>query len=105
MTNVKYQKLTAALIGVWFIFSLSASALRAFKTDPSRPPLLLGLAVLAPIVLFAAWFATSEGFRQYALSLSPRTLTMVHSWRVAGFVFLVLHTYGILPGIFALPAG
>ena len=30
---------------------------------------------------------------------------MVHSWRVMGFVFLVLAAYGILPRAFALPAG
>jgi hypothetical protein len=29
----------------------------------------------------------------------------VQSWRIAGFVFLVLYTFRILPGIFALPAG
>jgi hypothetical protein len=32
-------------------------------------------------------------------------LTMIQSWRVAGFVFLVLYSYRILPGLFALPAG
>ena len=37
--------------------------------------------------------------------LNPRALTFVQSWRVAGFVFLVLATYGILPRAFALPAG
>jgi hypothetical protein len=105
MTNEKYKKLAAILIGVWFIIAISASALHAFRTAPDRPPLLLGLAVLGPIVLFLSWFAASDGFRQYALSLNPRILTIVHSWRVGGFVFLVLYTYGILPGIFALPAG
>jgi hypothetical protein len=29
----------------------------------------------------------------------------VHSWRIAGFTFLALYAAGILPGIFALPAG
>jgi hypothetical protein len=29
----------------------------------------------------------------------------VQSWRIAGFVFVVLYVYGILPGIFANPAG
>jgi hypothetical protein len=37
--------------------------------------------------------------------LNPRTLTIVQAWRIAGFVFLVLYTYGILPGQLALPAG
>jgi len=37
--------------------------------------------------------------------LNPRTLTLVHSWRIAGFTFLVLYSAGLLPGVFALPAG
>ena len=58
-----------------------------------------------PIVAFLLCFATSAAFRQFALSLNPRTLTFVQSWRIAGFTFLVLYAAGILPGVFALPAG
>src|SRR6202795_3972984 len=105
MNNASYGKLTATLIAAWFFFALSASALHVFQTDPSLPPLPLGLAALIPIVAFVFWFATSAGFRQFALSLSPRPLTFVHSWRIAGFTFLALYAAGLLPGIFALPAG
>ena len=104
MTN-RYSKLAAGLIAVWFAFSLAASARHLFETAPTRPPLPLLLAVLVPIVLFAAWYMRSAGFRAYILSLNPRTLTAVQSWRIAGYVFLVLYTYRILPGMFALPAG
>src|SRR5713226_9049819 len=105
MNNTRYGKLTAGLIAAWFVFALSASALHIFKTDPSLPPLPLGLAALTPIVVFLLWFATSARFRQFALSLNPRTLTFVESWRIAGFTFLVLYAAGRLPGVFALPAG
>ncbi|MGA7920292.1 MAG: hypothetical protein WCA38_11525 [Candidatus Acidiferrales bacterium] len=105
MTTVAYGKLTAGLIAIWFVFSLVASALHVFATDASRPPLALGLAALTPIVLFVAWCGVSKEFREFVLSLNPRTLTTLQSWRIAGFVFLVLYTYRILPGFFALPAG
>lgn len=105
MSNAKYGKLTAGLISLWFLFSLVASALHLFRAAPSRPPLALGLAALIPIVIFVAWSAMSQSFRQFLLSLNPRTLTFVHAWRIVGFVFLVLYTYNILPGTFALPAG
>jgi hypothetical protein len=105
MANTKYRNLTAGLIAAWFIFSLSASALHLFKTDPGRPPLPLLVGVLTPIALFFLWYQTSEGFREFTLSLNPRTLTMIQVWRIEAFTFLVLHTYGILPGSFALPAG
>ncbi len=103
--NASYRRLTRGLIAAWFIFALSASALHLFKTDPQVPPLALGLAAVVPIALFLLWFATSAGFRQFALSLDPRILTYVQSWRIAGFTFLALYAAGLLPGVFALPAG
>jgi hypothetical protein len=105
VTNAKYAKLTTGLILVWFLFSLSASALHLFATAPDQPPIPLGLAVLIPIAIFVIWAATSQPFRQFLLSLNPRTLTFVQAWRIAGFVFLVLYAYNILPGQLALPAG
>lgn len=101
----KYAKLTSGLIGVWFAFSLATSAQHLYMTRPNVPPLALGLAALTPIVLFLAWFISSVKFRQFALSLNPRVLTLVQSWRIAGFTFLALAAYGMLPGLFALPAG
>jgi hypothetical protein len=102
----KYAKLVAGLIAAWFVFSLTAAALHLFTTTgPDKPPLAFGLAVLTPIVLFLVWFATSARLREFTMSLNPRRLTMIHSLRVEGFVFLVLATYGILPSLFALPAG
>lgn len=105
MTKPGYQKLTAGLIGVWFIFSLTISGLHVLEGDPGRPPLALGLSVVLPILLFLVWYATSRDFRQFLLDLNPRALTLVHSWRLVGFAFLVLASYGILPRLFALPAG
>jgi hypothetical protein len=103
--DASYGRLTGGLIAAWFIFVLTASALHLFKTDPQVPPLALGLAVSVPIAIFLLWFAASAGFRNFALSLNPRTLTFVHSWRIAGFTFLALYAAGLLPGVFALPAG
>jgi hypothetical protein len=105
VTNAKYAKLTTGLIFVWFLFSLTASALHLFNTSPGQPPLPVGLAVLIPLGIFVVWSAASQPFRQFLLSLDPRTLTIVQSWRIAGFAFLVLYAYSILPGQFALPAG
>jgi len=103
MTN--YRKVTAVLIAAWFVAVLIASAFHLFSTPPGQPPLPLGLAVLVPIAGFWLWFRSSEPFREFVLALDPRILTIVQSWRIVGFVFLVLYTYGILPGQFALPAG
>lgn len=103
MTN--YAKLTAGLLGAWFAFSLSASALHLFVGKPDQPPIALLLAFLAPVAIFWTWYRTSESFRSYTLGLNPKTLTLLHSFRVIGYVFLILYGYHILPGLFALPAG
>ncbi len=101
----KYAKLTVGLIAAWFVFSIAASALHLYQNAPNNPPLPLGLAALVPLLVFGVWFGASAKFREFTMSLNPRALTIVQSWRLAGFVFLVLATYGILPKAFALPAG
>jgi len=85
-----YGKLTLALIAGWFIFALSASALHLFRNNSQRVGIAVAIAALTPIVIFALWFAASETFRQFALSLNPRMLTLAQSWRIIGFTFVVL---------------
>ncbi len=101
----KYAKLSAGLLAAWLLFALSSSALHLYMNAPNTPPIALGLAVVTPVLLFLVWFASSPGFRQFVLSLSPRAVTLVQSIRVAGIVFLALGTYKILPAYFALSAG
>ena len=101
----KYAKLIIGLIGVWFVFTTGASASHLYLNAPNTPPLAFGLAVLTPIVLFLAWFISSAKFRQFTLSLSPRVLTLIQSWRIVGFTFLALAAFRVLPGLLALPAG
>src|SRR5260221_9250914 len=100
-----YGKLITGIIITWFIFVLSASALHVFKNDANRVGVEVAIAAVTPIVAFSMWFAISEKFRQFALSLNPRTLTAVQSWRFVGFTFVLLEARGVLPAIFAWPAG
>jgi hypothetical protein len=100
-----YGKLTVALIAGWFIFALSASALHLFENNSQRVGIAVAIAALTPIVVFALWFAASETFRQFALSLNPRILTGAQGWRIIGFTFVLLQARDLLPAIFALPAG
>jgi hypothetical protein len=104
-TKTNYGRVVAVLIGLWFVAALMASALHMFAGDPNRPPLAMLVSVLAPITIFTVWYLRSDSFRQYILSLNPRTVTLVHTWRLVGIVFLVLATYKILPEFFALSAG
>jgi hypothetical protein len=100
-----YGKLTAGLVAVWFVFALSASALDWFKNNADRVGLAVAAAAVIPMLLFVFWFAASAEFRQFALSLNPQTLTLAQSWRIVGFTFVLLEARGVLPAIFAFPAG
>ncbi|HTV14609.1 MAG TPA: hypothetical protein VME68_07835 [Acidobacteriaceae bacterium] len=100
-----YSKFTRALIAAWFVFALTASALHLYQSAPNRPPLPLGLGVMAPVLIFLVWYGMSQSFREFVLSINPRTLTLAHTWRVGGFVFIALASYRILPWLFAIPAG
>jgi hypothetical protein len=104
-TKANYGRVLSGLIALWFVAALTASALHVFSRHPERPPLAMLVAVVTPVAIFTAWYLGSRSFQEFVLSLNPRTLTIVHSWRLAGFVFLVLSAYRILPEIFALPAG
>ena len=103
--KTNYAKLTAGLLVAWFTFSLVASGVHLFRNEPPYPPLALLLAALTPIVVFSVWYRISTPFKDFVLSLNPRIVTLLHAWRVAGFAFVALYTYRILPGLFALPAG
>lgn len=103
-----YAKLAGAVLAVWFVLAITAGALGVLHAGSPlafHPPLGLGLSVALPILLFAAGYAFSPKFREFALSLDARVLTIIQSWRLGGFVFLILYAHGLLPGTFALPAG
>jgi hypothetical protein len=101
----KYGKITTGLLAVWFVAVFSASAAHLFKNDSAQVGLGVAVAALAPVIVFSLWFAASQEFRNFALSLNPKILTSVQVWRIVGFTFLLLEARNVLPAIFALPAG
>lgn len=100
-----YGKLAVTLLFGWFLVVLCASALHLFRNDANRIGIAVAIASLTPIVSFSLWFAASRKFREFALALNPRVLTAVQTWRIIGFIFVLLEAYGVLPAIFAWPAG
>jgi hypothetical protein len=52
-------------------------------------------------LLFLAAFWVSPSFRALVMAGDLPLLTTLQAWRFAGFVFIALHVYGVLPGVFA----
>ena len=67
------------------------------------PP--IGLTAVVPVALFLLAYAFSARVRAAVLALDLKVLTRVQLWRIIGFTFLPLYFYGVLPGLFAYPAG
>ncbi|HXA77637.1 MAG TPA: hypothetical protein VNV41_10950, partial [Candidatus Acidoferrales bacterium] len=100
---------TGALVAVFFlawltlIFVLGARGV--FVAPQGAPPLALLIGLLAPLSLFLLGYQTIRPLRELVLSADLRVIVGIQAWRWAGFGFLTLYTYGVLPGIFAWPAG
>jgi len=93
------------VLGVWLVSVVAAGAAGIFEPAPSSPPLALLVAVVAPLLLFALVYRTSRSFRDFVLNIDLRLLIAMQSWRVIGGMFLALYAFGLLPGLFAYPAG
>ena len=96
---------------VWFVViawaacSLILNVLGVFATPSDKPPLPLLISVIGPPILFVIAYSFSAKVRTLSLSLDLRLLTAMQAWRVVGVMFLVLMSFGLLPGTFAWPAG
>lgn len=95
----------AAVLAVWLALVLVLGAGGAFATPPRTPPLPILTGVLLPIIAFLAALRLSRPFRDFVLAADLRFLTGIQAWRFAGFGFLALYAHGVLPGVFAWPAG
>jgi hypothetical protein len=98
-------KVLAGVISAWFVFALTASALHLFVGASQRIGASVALAAGIPLLVFFACLAGSKQFRKFALSLNPRVLTLLQTFRIVGFVFVILEARQLLPARFALSAG
>ena len=89
----------------WLALVLILGARGAFTAAPGAPPLALLIGLVAPLSLFLIGYRTIPSLRDFILSADLRLIVGIQAWRWAGFGFLTLYTYRVLPGIFAWPAG
>ena len=97
--------IVATVLALWLglIFLLGAQG--AFVGPPGSPPLAIFFGVAIPLaVFFAAYFGWSR-FQIFVLGADLRLVAAFQAWRWAGLGFLSLYAYGVLPGLFAFPAG
>jgi hypothetical protein len=93
------------VLALWLAFVFVLGARGTFVRPEGTPPLPIFLAVTLPLVVFLAAYRTSSAFRRFVLSLDQQVALGLQAWRFGGLGFLALMTYGVLPGLFAWPAG
>ena len=90
------------ILRVWLVVAMVIGATGALRRLPVPPPAIaIGLTILILLVI-----RVSRRAREGARALGPRALVAFHLTRIAaGAYFLILHSRGVLPGEFAIPAG
>jgi hypothetical protein len=91
-------------LAVWFLLVVSLGAAGKFVTS-SGPPLPIAIGFGVPLLVFFGLLWRSRTFRDFVLVIDLRFAAGIQAWRFAGFGFLSLLAYHVLPAIFALPAG
>ena len=101
----RVRSVVAVALALWLGLVLFLGSQGAFIGSAGSPPwrIFVGLAIPL-VVFFAAYFGWSE-FRTFILGADLRLVTAMQAWRWAGQHFLFLYAYGVLPGLFAFPAG
>ena len=99
------NNLIVGALAAWFALVVLLGANGAFSRPPGTPPLPIFIGFAAPIAIFFSAYWFSRAFRAFVLGLDLRLVTAIQAWRFAGLGFIALYTYGVLPGMFAWPAG
>jgi hypothetical protein len=89
---------------LWFAVAWSAAINGVFRTGASPLP-LLPLAIFLPVIIGAPLLLLSKRVGQVLDAMPATWLVALQLYRVFGSVFLVAWVSGVLPGVFAVPAG
>ena len=105
ITDKGVRTVVGAVLLLWLVLVLILGADDAFSRGPEALPLPILAGVLTPIFVFLIALWTVGPFREFLMSIDLSVIAGVQAWRFAGLGFIALYAYGILPGLFAWPAG
>jgi hypothetical protein len=94
-----------AMLATWLALVVVLGAGGNFVSPPGELPRPIAYGIAVPIVVFLVAMAMSRSVRDFAFGADLSLLTAIQAWRFAGFGFIALYAYGVLPGHFAWPAG
>jgi hypothetical protein len=92
-------------MALWFGLVFLLGAQGAFVGSADTPPLAIFFGFAIPLAVFFSAYFGWGAFRALVLAADLRLVAAIQAWRWAGFGFLALYAHGVLPGLFAFPAG
>jgi hypothetical protein len=99
------RSVVAAALALWLGLVFLLGAQGAFVASADSPPLPIFFGFGIPLAVFSAAYFGWSAFRAFILGADLRLVTAIQAWRWAGSGFLLLYAHGVLPGLFAFPAG
>jgi len=98
-------KVVISVLVLWFALVTFLAGSGDLTRPPGTPPIALLLSVVTPVIVFLMAYRLFPSFRQFVLTFDLRLAAGMQAWRFAGLGFIALYVNGVLPGIFAWPAG
>jgi len=98
-------RVVAVVLAAWLGLVVLLGAQGAFFRGADSPPLPIFFGFAIPLVVFFAAYFGWSAFRAFVLGADLRLAAAVQAWRWAGFGFITLYAHGLLPALFAFPAG
>lgn len=99
------RSVVTVALALWLGLVLLLGVEGAFVGSPEFPPLPIFIGFALPLALFFAAYSGWGAFRAFVLSIDLRLASAMQAWRFGGLGFLALYAHGVLPGLFAFPAG
>ncbi len=90
---------------LWLALALVLGANETYVRAPGALPIPIVIGVLTPILVFLIAFWAAGSFRDFVMSIDLPLAAGIQAWRFGGLGFIALYAYGVLPGLFAWPAG
>ncbi len=105
VTDKRVKTIVGAVLLLWLVLAFTLGANDAFVRAPGALPLSILAGFLMPILIFLVAFWTVGPFRNFVMSIDLPVMAGIQAWRFGGLGFIALYAYGVLPGLFAWPAG
>jgi hypothetical protein len=99
------KSLVFVALAMWLGLVSFLGSRGAFVASADLPPVAIFLGLAIPLAVFFAAYSGWGAFRAFVLGADLRFVAAMQAWRWAGLGFLSLYAHGVLPGLFAFPAG